>query len=50
MTLGRDLSRCPGSAGGGHDEFVRLDRLEGDEYERALARLTGEQVERYLRS
>jgi hypothetical protein len=43
-------SRSVGAPGGGGDEFADLDRLTGNEYERALARLTDDQTERYLRS
>lgn len=46
----KSLAAIPGGSGPGDvgDEFAELDRLEGEAYEMALARLTPAQRERYL--
>lgn len=47
----KNLAQVPGSDGPGDvggDEFAELDRLTGEAYEQALARLTPAQRERYL--
>jgi hypothetical protein len=47
--LRESVSTGSGRGSGGPADFDRLDRLEGAELERALEKLSPEQVERYLR-
>lgn len=48
----KNLSQVPGSDGPGdvQDEFADIDRLEGEAFEAALAKLTPAQRERYLQA
>lgn len=48
----KTLAHVPGGDGPGdvNDEFVELDKLDGIEYEQALARMTPAQREKYLKA